>query len=188
MSILNLPRRVLLDASTINFILDFGEQILDEMSIPDNLHEDFSNEIEALQLFFLAGERASWQVVVTQRVYKKVLGTKDLTRQFFIDNWLNHIKRDWMRTVKANCYLPSLVEAENIRAELYASDLSTKCPDPDGRLVIVEAVVNRCELICARSNTELFAIRDRIESLPVRVVTPTQLWERISPYAHIWER
>ncbi len=187
MSILNLPKRISLGVEAVNFILDYGEQIFDGIAVPENMDDRVAGEIEALHRFFLAGERASWRIAVSSFVYKKVLTTKDPSRCYFVENWLNHVRERWVQLLRQECFMPTLVEAENIRAELYASDSLSMLNDRESKLLVADAVVQRCELICSRDFDNLLVVRDRIAGLPVEIVTPMELWERVSAYAHIWE-
>lgn len=186
MSLQDVPGRAFLDTSVVNFILDYGEQIHDGALIPENSTERIVRDIEALRRIFLVGQRASWQLAISPFTYKEVIATKNPSRRKYLETWFFEIWHYWREIVEQNNDLPEFIEAERIRVEILASGILGALPGIEDRILICDAVVYRCDCFCTRDWNTIIKYRDTLQPLPIKILTPTEWWNLILPYANIW--
>lgn len=182
----DIPGRAFLDTSVVNFILDYGEQIHNGARYPENISQRAARDIESLKYIFLTGQRASWQLAISPFTYKEVISTNDPSRRYYLENWFFEIWRYWREIIEQNNDMPSFLEAEKVRAELLASGILEILPDLEDRILICDAIVYRCDCFCTRDWKSILRHRDNLGTLPLRIVTPTDWWMLIEPYARLW--
>ena len=79
---MNLPRRVFLDTNVVNFIVDHDSYIFEgEDDGISNLSPRDRADREALRLVFETGQRAHWEMVVSDVTYAEILATADEHRR-----------------------------------------------------------------------------------------------------------
>jgi len=182
----NIPGRIFLDTSVVNFILDFGEEIHDGAVPPDNLNQRQRSDIDALYNMFLTGARAFWQLAISPQTYHEVMGTNNPMRRHWLDNWFFEIWEYWRGLVAQNDDLPTFIEAEDLRVKLLASDMLDELPDLADRILIVDAVVYRCDCFCTRDWKSILRHRDNLRGVGIPMLTPTEWWKMVEPYSGLW--
>lgn len=186
MNLKEVPGRVFLDTCVVNFILDYGEQIHDGVEPHAGLTERVLADIEALHDIFLTGQRAMWQLATSPHTYQEVIQTQDSHRQEQLESWFSEIWDYWQGIIEQNDDLPTFVEAENIRVRLLSSGTLDVLHDLADRVLLCDAVVYRCDLFCTRDWSTILKHRPSLAGLPLDIVTPTEWWGRIRPYAGLW--
>jgi hypothetical protein len=182
----DIPGRAFLDTCVVNFMLDHGEQIHDAAPYPEDLSGRDANDIASLYSIFLTGQRASWQFAISPYTYKEVISTKDLSRRHYLEIWFFEIWHYWREIIEQNNDLPTFGEAERIKIELLASGILDVLPDIEDRILICDAIVYRCDCFCTRDWKTILKRRDALKSLPIKIITPTEWWSIIEPYAGLW--
>lgn len=183
---IDIPGRVFLDTSVVNFILDYGEQIHDGAALPQDANERVARDVEALRNIFMVGQRANWQLAVSPLTYKEVISTADSHRQMFLKRWFFEIWHHWQAILKEQDDLPSFREAEQTRVELLASDKLDLLPGIEDRMLICDSIVYRCEGFCTRDWKTILKHRSSLSTLPVAILAPHEWWEQVSLWAGIW--
>jgi len=182
----DIPGRVFLDTSVVNFILDYGEQIHDGAHPPPRTNARVRNDIDALYNIWFTGQRATWQLAISPWTYYEITQTQNTSRSVRLDGWFSEIWQYWRGIIDANDDLPSFIEAEELRIRILTSGLLEVLPDLGDRVLLSDAVVYRCELFCTRDWTTILKHRSELKGLPVEIVTPAQWWAKIRPYAGLW--
>ena len=185
MALPDIPGRAFLDTSVVNFMLDFGEQIHDALPPPENLSDLQLRDIDALYNVFLTGKRATWQLAISPHTYHEVFNTDDPSRRYWLENWFFEVWEYWREVVNQNDDLPTFIEAENIRVKLLASgilDLS----DLSDRVLVIDAIAYHCDCFCTRDWNTILRYRDSLQGIGFPIVTPTEWWKIIEPYAGLW--
>ena len=126
------PRRVFLDTCVVNFILDYGEQIHENVSAPAAAGDRVVQDIDALHDIFLTGQRAMWQLAVSPHTYQEVIQTRDAVRRHHLETWFFEIWQYWRGIIDQDDDLPSFIEAEHSRLQLLASGLARRSPRDSG--------------------------------------------------------
>ena len=186
MKLTEIPGRSFLDTSTLNFILENGEYIFDGVSPPNSLGIRQSQDIDAFSNIFLAGKRASWQLAISPFSYKEVISTQDETRRHYLQNWFMEVWYYWLGILEQGNDLPSFIEAENTKIKLLSSGILDILPDIEDRILICDAVVYNCDCFCTRDWRTVLKYRDNLVSLPIKIISPTEWWKFIEPYAKLW--
>jgi hypothetical protein len=180
-----IPGRVFLDTCVVNFTLDFGEQVHDGVAVPDVRPRDGA-DIEALRNLFLVGQRAMWQLAISPHTYFEIARTPDNARRSKLDLWFQELWQYWRSTIESNNDLPTFIEAEEVRVRTLASGYLACLPDIGDRVLLCDAIVYRCDLFCTRDLSTILKHRSELAGLPVKIVTPSEWWDRIRPHAHLW--
>jgi len=186
MRLKEIPRRVFLDTSSLNFILECGEYIFDGVTPPATLSKRIIKDIDAFYNIFLTGKRASWQLAISPFTYKEIIGTKDTTKKYYLENWFMEIWHYWLNILEQNNDLPSFIEAEHTRINLLSSGILDILPNIGDRILVCDAIVYRCDCFCTRDWKTILKYREHLKSLPIRIITPSEWWNLIRPYAGLW--
>lgn len=186
MGLEGIPARVFLDTNTLNFILDNGEFIFDAVAPPSSLTRRQHQDIDAFRGIFLTGRRASWQLAISPFTYKEVIDTKDTRQQYYLKNWFQEVWHYWLGVLEGADDLPSSIEAEHERVELLSSGTLDVLPDIEDRILMCDAIVYRCDCFCTRDWKTILMCRRCLDSVPIKIITPTEWWRLIEPYAALW--
>jgi len=182
----SIPGRVFLDTSSLNFILEHGECIFDGVQPSQNLSRRIFRDINAFYNMFFVGQRAVWQLAVSPFTYKEVIETQDPSKRYYLEHWFGEVWNYWLDIIKKDNNLPSFVEAENTKISLLSSGILDVLPDIEDRLLICDAIIYKCDCFCTRDWKTILRNRSHLKSLPVEIITPTEWWDMIEPYARLW--
>ncbi len=182
----NIPRRVFLDTNIVNLTLDYGEQIHEGIDIPSSVSTRLQNDIEALRAIFDTGSRAFWQLAISPITYREVTKTEDPKRTYALQKWFFEIWNYWQQFLHSAHDLPSFSEAEEERLSLLSSGVLEVLPDMADRVLLTDAIVYRCNAFCTRDWSTILRHRRDLEELPLKILTPTEWWNLIKPWAAIW--
>ena len=183
MNLNDLPGRIFLDTSVVNFILEYAEQIHDGADNPPGLGQRKVQDIDALYNIFLTGRRADWQLAVSPFTYYEIAHTADPTKQRELARWFVEPWDHWVGIVEDDDSLPTFVEGERIRASILTGHALDVLPDMNDRILLVDALVYRCDCFCTRDWTTILSNRDKLDQVRTLIATPSELWARIRPYA-----
>ena len=186
MGIDRIPGRVFLDTSVVNFWMDYGEEISEGTEPSSGIPKGDVEDIKALHGIHMTGQRATWQLAISPHTYQEVLNTIEPNRRQYLENWFFEIWHYWQDIIQNNDDLPSFVEAEAEKVKLLSSGILEVLPDIADRILILDAVVYRCDLFCTRDRKTIIKHRNELYSLGIPIVTPSEWWEIIEPDFRIW--
>ena len=186
MRIEEIPGRAFLDTSSLNFILEYGECIFDALEPSETLSRRIIDDINAFYNIFLTGQRATWQLAISPFTYKEVISTQEVSKKYYLEKWFMDVWHYWLNIIEENDDLPSFIEAERIKIDLLSSGVLDTLPDIEDRILICDAVVYKCDCFCTRDYRTILKHREDMTSLPIKIVTPTEWWNLIKPYASLW--
>jgi hypothetical protein len=182
----NLPRRTFLDTNVVNFILDFGPQIFDGETMPEELGQREISDIKSFILIFQTGQRALWEMAVSPFTFGEIIATNNPVRRTFLERWFFEMWNYWRGIINTNEDLPDFHSAEDIRVELLASSNLRKFPDIHDRILICDAIVYNCDAFCTRDFNTIIRYRETLRDFPIRVITPSEWGNLIKPWANLF--
>jgi hypothetical protein len=181
-----IPRRVFLDTCVVNLTLEYGEQIHDGAEIPAELPERVRSDVEAACGIFDTGQRAFWQLAISPHTYREVTATNDPGQAYELERWFFEVWHYWREFLHGSSDLPSFSEAEETRLSLLSSGMLDVLPDIGDRVLLCDAVVYRCDAFCTRDWRTILTHRDRLAEVPLKIITPSEWWAEIRPWAAVW--
>ena len=185
-SFYQIPRRAFLDTNVVNLVLDYGDQIHDNVPIPEGCDDRTRESVEGLCGIFDTGQRASWQFAISPLTYREVSATSDPLRRYHLESWFAELWPYWREMITAMDNLPSFFEAEETRLRLLSSGVLEVLPDIADRLLICDAIVYKCDAFCTCDNRTILKRREKLTDLPIKIITPAEWWAEIKPWASIW--
>ena len=182
----NIPRRVFLDTNVVNLALEYGEQIHNGADMPPIASDRLYADVIALQAIFDTGSRAFWQLAISPLTYREITRTEDPKKSKELQSWFFEIWDYWRQFLHSAHNLPSFSEAEEERLSLLSSGILEILPDIADRVLLSDAVVYRCDAFCTRDWSTILRHRDELKQLPLKILTPSEWWDLIKPWAAIW--
>jgi hypothetical protein len=186
MELSEIPGRAFLDTSVVNFILEFGDQIHDGAPNPEGLNTYQIEDIDALHNIFLTGRRADWQLAISPFTYYEIAHTSDPNKRMGLSRWFLEVWDHWIGIVENDDGFPTLIEAEKLRRTLLTSNDFDELPDIHDRILLVDALVYRCDCFCTRDWNTMLRKRDRLIGVGMPVLRPSEWWGKIRPFAGLW--
>lgn len=182
----DVPGRVFLDTSVVNFIMDHGEEILEGADSNGSPNLRDSEDMDALRRFFAVGERAHWQLAVSPMTYREIMKTSNIHRKHHLHSWFMQIWDHWRSIIEESDDFPTFQQAELTRVNLLSSGALDGLLDIEDRMLICDAVVYNCDCFLTRDYRTILDRRGLLPSLPLLVLSPSELWGRIAPFAQLW--
>jgi hypothetical protein len=166
-------------------MLDYGQQIYDGDDMPAGLNSRVTLDIGALRNLAITGQRAMWELVVSPNTYREVTQTADRTRREQLETWFGEIWHYWQQRSLEGC-LADISAGEEVASSVRRSGVLDCLPDDADRTLLVDALLLRCDLFCTRDWTTILKQRGQLVGLGIEIVTPTEWWRKIEPYAGLW--
>lgn len=186
MNLPDIPGRVFLDTSALNFVLEHGESIFDRVPVDDHATLRVKNDIEAFSNIFQTGQRANWQLAISPFTYREVLNTTDFSHRAHLQSWFHDVWAYWLGIIEEDDDLPTFIEAENTKISLITSGVLDVLPDSEDRFLICDAIAYRCDCFCTRDWKTILKHRDSLTDIPLKILSPTEWWKTIALYASLW--
>lgn len=174
-----IPAHTFLDTSVVNFILDYGPQIHDGLSTPENATRRVARDIDALQGIWLTGQRASWHVTISAGTIAEIEATGQPGRLHDLLNWASEL---WGYSDECEALAPS----DGCRAQHFDVAALSVLPDAADRHLIQEAVEAGCDAFCTRDWKTILRHRSSLHDVPLSIISPHEWWDAILPYAPLF--
>lgn len=194
------PGRLLLDTCILNRLYDEGGYIFDG-ALPrgtqddEEAEEDVDPDLQALRSIFLVNQRADFQLLVSPLTIVEVANTQDFgdcTRRLgwvleVLDHWLVMLNETGSR-VRAG---GSVRHRFKLTPELQAFEAALlEIPDfrrdPFDRLLLIQYRMGDCDAFVTTDRDTIWRHRAALRDLNVRVLTPSDYWELLRPWAGLW--
>jgi hypothetical protein len=181
-----IPKRVFLDTSVLNFIFDYGEYIFDGLVPPESLNHYIIKDINALHNVFLTGKRASWQIAISHLTFEEILKTRCLEKRYHLKNWFFEVWNYWLEVLNNNKNEFLYRDEFYLKEYLLSKDFVKCLPDKEDRELICDAVIFRCDYFCTRDWKTILRHREKLKLIPIKIVTPEEWWHLIYPFAGLF--
>ena len=172
-----IPGRVFLDTNVVNALVKHSRHIFEHEPVPAGLHEALAHDVEALMLVFHVGQRAEWDLVASFKTLEEIDETPhtDL-RQTLMDYAVGIAERSGE---VANF-------AHDLGRRIIGSEFFDMLPDRNDRELLAHAIGLECDAFCTCDRSTIIKRRDRLPTLPIRVLTPVEWWRHVKPWAGLW--
>lgn len=173
----SIPRRVFLDTNVVNLLVKQSEQVFEQAPIPGDLDQTCALDVEALMHVFHVGARANWEILASRKTLDEIDQTPDLdVRAELLD------------------YAVQLVElpgedsafAASLGRRLVDAPFTSALPDPADRELIGNAIGFGCDVFCTCDRRTIVRKRERLDQVPLRILTPVEWWAHVKPWAGLW--
>lgn len=174
----SIPTRVFLDTSVVNFILTYGEQIHENVDAPIGLPIRVLRDIEALRGIWNTGQRANWEIIISQYTVHELECTKDKNRRSSLLSWAGEIIG----------YQGGAVNSGSCErfAPITIQEIVSILPDSPDRRLVHDAIEAGCDAFCTRDWKTMLSLRHKLQLLPIKIVAPHEWWELIEPFAALY--
>ena len=175
------PHRIFLDTGVVQYLFKYGESIFENLEVPGNDRvqtvPEGLNDIEALQAFCVLNRRSVFELVVSENSFKEVIAAGDPR----YTNWLMELADYWEAAVRA--YGGSAFDGSGRirRARLLRREFDYL--SKNDRLLIADACEMECDTFLTVDRRLTHSSGHLRRELTLCVVTPTQLWELLQPWA-----
>jgi len=184
---IDIPGRIFLDTSCLNFIVENGDYLFDGCEIPEKVTERQYVDLESLYNMFRTGKRAFWQIMVSRTSFGEVWNTSNLKKRMDLKNWVSEIWIYWNELLINSKDIPTSTELDRIIKIWIDSGKLDILPDKTDRFLICEAIAYNCDCFLTRDFKTILKHRDQLKRiLSMKILTPYEWWKIISPYARIW--
>jgi hypothetical protein len=177
-----LPRRIFLDTNVVNFIVDYDDYIFENEEITARLSDADRQDVEALQLFFRTGERAHWEMVVSDLTYSELMATPDERRRRVLVRWFGMVWEHWRVCFDEDGTLDD-DHASDLQRKLEGSGLLATFRDKNDRALIAHAIAYGCDAFMTRDRRSILRCVGHAIDLPLEFLTPSDWGRRLRPYA-----
>jgi hypothetical protein len=166
--------------------MDHGQEISEGLDPSPGLSEADREDIRGLHGIYMTGKRASWQLAISPFTYREVTGTSEPGRRHYLESWFFEIWAYWQELIRCSDDLPTFIEAEATRVRLLSSGQLDILPHIADRILLIDAIVYRCDLFCTRDRKTIIRHRDDLSHLPIVIVSPAEWWGMIQPFSALW--
>jgi hypothetical protein len=172
-----IPRDVFLDTSVINLLVKHSETVFEQATIPAGLSETRAHDIEALMHISYFGARASWTIRASRRSIAELEDTQDPeAREALLDYGIALVEYA----------SPDSRHAESLGRRLIDAPFMTVLRDEPDRELIGNAIGFGCDAFCTADMRSIVRKRERLELLPLRIITPVEWWAHVKPWGRLW--
>lgn len=192
---LSTPGRILLDTCIINILQDEGGFIW-ENELPDGVDaEDVDEELEALQSIFQINERASFQFAVSPLSVAEVANEQEFHRRArrvqwvldVIDPWIIAVEDTGDRARAGGTVRHRFKLTDELQAlEAALMQMPDFRRDPFDRLLMIQYKMANCDAFLTTDKDTIWKHRRELRDLDIRVMTPSEFWEMLKPWAALW--
>jgi len=187
-----LPGRILLDTCILNRLYDEGGYLFDG---DEPSAGEADADLEALRAIFAVNERAAFELLVSPLSVAEVSNIQDFVDRERRVRWLLDVLDHWLimldergarvsdgGTVRHRFKLTP--ELQTLEASLMNfPDLRR---DPFDRLLLLQYRMGNCNAFLTTDRLTIWRHRTDLGALGIRVLTPSDFWRQLSPWAGLW--
>ena len=174
-----MPRRIFLDTDVINLLIKHSGEIFEHAPIPAETDATRAIDIEGLMHVFHVGARADWDLIGSAKTLDELAKTQGVElRDDLLDYGISLVD--------------GLAESDDRRftadfaRRFVDSPFVAMLPGRADRELIGHAIALRCDVFCTCDRKTILRKRDKLSSLPLRILPPAEWWAHVKPWAGLW--
>ena len=194
------PGRLLLDTCILNRLYDEGGYIFDGApptgtEDDEKAEEEVEPDLQALRSIFLVNQRANFQLLVSPLTVAEVANTQqfgDCIRRLgwvleVLDHWLIMLDETGSRVAAGGSVRHRFKLTPELQAfEAALLEIPDFRRDPFDRLLLIQYRMGDCDAFLTTDRATIWRHRAALHDLNVCVLTPSEYWELLRPWAGLW--
>jgi len=191
----SIPGRLLMDTCVLNLLQDEGAYVFEGELPPGCTEADVTPDLQALRWIFQVNQRASFQFFVSPITFAELANETDMLlsqRRIswaldVLDVWLTMLEETGDRkaeggTVRHRFKLPPDLQQFETRL-MQIPDFRR---DPLDRLLMLQYKMGNCDAFLTVDRGTILRHRESLATEGTRVLTPSEFWQILKPYAALW--
>jgi predicted nucleic acid-binding protein len=176
---MELPKRIFLDTSVVNFMVDYGDHIFDKVAVPDRFKDRIYDDIRAITQIFYYADHNAIEMVVTHTTFQEIEATADLRKREALANFYSGLREYGLELIGDDYRFPG-VEVQYYEQYLMDKGLNY-LKDANDRRLLIEALFYKCDIFCTRDYHTILKHRLHLQkAIPLEILTPTEWCNRYS--------
>lgn len=170
---MELPQRIFLDTSVINFIVDYSEHIFDRAKINQNTSSRIFDDIQALMYIFQISNHNAIEMIISRTTLQEIQATTDSFKRDKLELYCNELWDYFHFLIDGDFRTPG-IEVKYYEEFLMEKGLNTLI-DPNDRKLVIEALFYKCDIFCTRDWKTILKHRLRLKNkIPLEIITPIE--------------
>lgn len=175
----SIPHRIFLDTNVINRLVRWRDQIFEYEAIPPETEEQLAFDIEALMHVLHRADRTSMRLIGSIKTIEELGDTPDPA-------WRNALVSYGIELVDEHLGSENHSFAIDFGRRLVGSQLVAPLPDTADQELIAHAIALGCDTFCTCDRKTILSKRNRLDHLPIRIMTPVEWWANVKPWSGLW--
>jgi predicted nucleic acid-binding protein len=174
-----IPRRIFLDTNVINLLVKRSEEIFDHSPISPKCDSTLAIDTEALRHVFYVGARATWDIVASPKTLEELSRTSNPALR-------EDLLAYGVEVLNFSFNSEDSRFALDFARRLVGSPFVAALPDRADQELVAHAIAFGCDTFCTCDRATILKNRDRLDQIPLRIVTPAEWWAHVRPWAALW--
>jgi len=174
-----LPRRIFLDTSVVNFIVDYSENIFDRIPPSEDVNDRVYEDILAMCQIFIYADHNAIEMIISNTTFLEVEATANTQKRKDLVNFCSDLWEYFHLLIEDDYTIPG-VEVKYYEEFLMDKGLN-KLNGAVDRKLIIEALFYKCDIFCTRDYKTILKHRLHLKkAIPLEILTPMEWCERYS--------
>jgi hypothetical protein len=191
----SIPGRLLLDTCVLNIIQDEGAYIFEGEIPVGKTASDIPENLEALRYIFQVNERAAFQFLVSPLTFAELANATNIYQNWrrilwafdVLDAWLNVLEETGDRKKDGGTVHHRFKLTKELQElESHLMNIPDFRRDPFDRLLLIQYKMGNCDAFLTVDRNTIWRHRDRLLNEGIKVLSPTDFWAALKPYAALW--
>lgn len=174
---MDLPQRIFLDTSVINFIVDHSDCIFNGDEISESINDRTYDDICAMMRIFHYADHNAIEMIISKTTFQEINATADPEKKERLKTYCNELWQYFNSLIEDDFTVPG-VEVKYYEEYLFDKGLG-QLSDPNDRKLIIEALFYKCDIFCTRDWKTILKHRQLLkQKVPLEILTPIEWCSR----------
>ncbi len=170
---MDLPQRIFLDTSVINFIVEYSDCIFNGAEIDQIINDRVFDDIQALKWIFRIADQNPIKMIISKTTFQEIQATPDQEKRNKLEMYCNALWNYFHYMIEGDFTSPG-IEVQYYEEYLLSKGLNNLI-DINDRKLIIEALFYGCDIFCTRDWKTMLKHRIMLKkSIPLEILTPME--------------